>query len=120
MLPVASELRAKERIEHIERLKAKLDSNEPLLMGSFSTGVGILDRAGHEGLEQAGIRSRLAFTNEISPDYMQHGVQRNPVTRRAPLARDRCGFLYFRLMSSPYVPFQRHSTCDGPTLGPQL
>lgn len=76
VLPVASELRAKERIE---RLKAKLESDEPLLMGSFSTGVGILDRAAHEGLEQAGIRSRLAFANEISPDYMQHGVQRNPV-----------------------------------------
>lgn len=76
VLPIASEVRAKERID---RLKSKLESDEPLLMGSFSSGIGILDRAAHEGLESAGIRSRLAVANEIRDDCMQHAVEHNPV-----------------------------------------
>lgn len=76
VLPIASEVRAKERID---RLKSKLENNEPLLMGSFSSGIGILDRAAHEGLESAGIFSRLAVANEIRDDCMQHAVEHNPV-----------------------------------------
>lgn len=76
VLPIASEVRAKERID---RLKSKLERNEPLLVGSFSSGIGILDRAAHEGLESAGVSSRLALANEIREDCMQHAVQFNPV-----------------------------------------
>lgn len=76
ILPVASELRAKERLD---RLKAKLTGNEPLLLGSFSSGVGILDRAAHSGLEEAGILSRLAVANEIRSDCMEHAFNHNPV-----------------------------------------
>lgn len=76
ILPIASELRAMERLE---RLKAKLDAGEPLLIGSFSAGIGILDRAAHEGLEAACVASRLAVANEIRADCMAHAVERNPV-----------------------------------------
>ncbi|WP_420213368.1 DNA cytosine methyltransferase (plasmid) [Burkholderia aenigmatica] len=76
VMPISSELRAKERLD---RLKAKLEREEPLVMGSFSSGVGVLDRAAHVGFAQAGIRARLAVANEIRPDCMEHAVQRNPV-----------------------------------------
>ncbi|HGF4016730.1 DNA cytosine methyltransferase [Burkholderia cenocepacia] len=76
VLPIASEVRAKERLD---RLKSKLANDEPLLMGSFSSGIGILDRAAHTGLEEAGIRSRLAVANEIRDDCMEHAVEHNPV-----------------------------------------
>ncbi|VVE35010.1 DNA cytosine methyltransferase [Pandoraea terrigena] len=76
VLPIASEVRAKERLD---RLKSKLENNEPLLMGSFSSGIGILDRAAHTGFEEAGIRTRLAVANEIRLDCIEHAVERNPV-----------------------------------------
>ncbi|WP_432263162.1 DNA cytosine methyltransferase [Cupriavidus sp. TMH.W2] len=76
VLPVASELRAKERLD---RLKSKLVAQEPLDIGSYSAGVGILDRAAHEGLKSAGIASRLAYANEIRADCMEHAFERNPV-----------------------------------------
>jgi len=76
ILPVASELRAKERLE---RLKQKLQAGEVLQTGSISTGVGVLDQAAHKGLAQAGIKSRLAFANEIRDDCMEHAVEHNSV-----------------------------------------
>ncbi|PEH40477.1 DNA cytosine methyltransferase [Burkholderia gladioli] len=76
ILPVASELRAKERLE---RLKRKLEQNEPLLIGSFASGVGILDRAAHTGLKEAGVVSRLAIATEIRADCMEHAFRCNPV-----------------------------------------
>lgn len=76
ILPVSSELRARERLL---RLKAKLSTGEPLLVGSLSSGVGILDRAAHVGLEEAGIPSRVAFANEIREDCMDHAFHHNPV-----------------------------------------
>lgn len=76
VLPIASEVRAKERLD---RLKSKLENDEPLLMGSFSSGIGILDRAAHTGLEGAGICTRLAVANEIREDCMEHAVEHNPV-----------------------------------------
>ncbi|MBA9841980.1 hypothetical protein D7S97_33820 [Burkholderia contaminans] len=76
VLPVASEVRAKERVD---RLREKLKGDEPLLMGSFSSGIGILDRAAHTGLAEAGIRTRLAIANEIREDCMEHALAHNPV-----------------------------------------
>ncbi|MCA7889924.1 DNA cytosine methyltransferase [Burkholderia cepacia] len=76
VLPIASEVRAKERLD---RLREKLNGDEPLLMGSFSSGIGILDRAAHTGLAEAGIRSRLAIANEIREDCMEHALAHNPV-----------------------------------------
>lgn len=76
ILPVASELRAKERMA---RLREKLSRGEALTTGSVSTGVGILDRAAHEGLELAGVRAKLAFANEIREDCVEHMCERNPI-----------------------------------------
>ncbi|PIX73941.1 MAG: DNA cytosine methyltransferase [Rhodocyclales bacterium CG_4_10_14_3_um_filter_68_10] len=76
ILPMASELRARERLI---RLKDKLARGEPLTTGSVSAGAGILDRAAHEGLELAGVKAKLAFTNEIREDCVAHMCKVNPI-----------------------------------------
>jgi DNA (cytosine-5)-methyltransferase 1 len=76
ILPVASDLRAKERLA---RLESKLLANEALSTGSLSTGIGILDAAVHTGLAAEGIETNLVFANEIREDCMEHAVDRNPV-----------------------------------------
>lgn len=75
ILPLASEVRARERVI---RLKDGL-ANGSLSTGSVSTGIGVLDRAAHEGLEQAGVACRLAFANEIREDCVEHMCERNPI-----------------------------------------
>ncbi|ABM97115.1 DNA cytosine methyltransferase [Methylibium petroleiphilum] len=75
ILPLASELRARERVI---RLKDGL-ANGTLSTGSVSSGIGVLDRAAHEGLEQAGVECRLAFANEIREDCVEHMCDHNPI-----------------------------------------
>lgn len=69
ILPLASELRAKERLLRVEK---KIINNEPLSFGSLAHGGGVLDAALEEGLNQAGIPSYLAFANEIRADLTEH------------------------------------------------
>lgn len=75
VLPVASEIRAKRRLE---RLKNKVKDNEPISMGSASSGIGVLDLAAHEGMSKSGLVAKLAFANEIREDCMEHAFARNP------------------------------------------
>lgn len=75
VLPVASEIRAKRRLE---RLKHKVKASEPISVGSTSSGIGVLDLAAHEGLAQGGMQAKLAFANEIREDCMEHALARNP------------------------------------------
>lgn len=74
ILPLASELKKQERFQ---RLRAKLESGDPLLIGSLSHGGGILTHAIHEGLARAGIVSKLAFANEIRPELIEHAATSN-------------------------------------------
>jgi DNA (cytosine-5)-methyltransferase 1 len=74
ILPLASELKKQERFQ---RLRSKLESGDPLLIGSLSHGGGILTHAVHEGLRRAGIESRLAFANEIRPELLEHAAENN-------------------------------------------
>ena len=78
ILPVASELRAQRRLA---RLREKMAQQTPLMVGSTSSGVGILDLAAHEGLASAGVETELAFVNEIRDDCMEYGAERNPAYR---------------------------------------
>lgn len=75
ILPVASEIRAKQRLA---RIKEKLEKGNALEVGSLSSGIGILDLASHEGMSRAGVKTHLAFANEIRDDCMQHAIERNP------------------------------------------
>lgn len=88
LLPVASELRAKRRLE---RLRERVGAGEAVTIGSVSSGVGILDMAAHEGLASAGVDAELAFANEIRSDCMEHAAAKNPaytastITLTAPM-----------------------------------
>ena len=75
ILPVASEIRAKRRLQ---RLKDVMQANEPITIGSTASGIGVLDLAAHEGLALAGVESTLAFSNEIRDDCAEHAMERNP------------------------------------------
>ena len=80
VLPLASDLAKAERIE---RLLAKLSSNEPIVTGSLAHGGGIASHATHAGLKEAGFDSVLGFANEIEEDYVAHAVHHNDVTAQA-------------------------------------
>lgn len=74
ILPLASELKKRERLT---RLKRKLESGEPLAIGSISHGGGIMAHAIHQGLKAAGHDTKLAFANEIREELLEHAQIHN-------------------------------------------
>lgn len=76
ILPVASEIRARRRLQ---RLREKVQKNEPLSFASLASGIGFLDMAAHEGFGLAGIDTQLGVAMEIRNDCMEHAVERNPL-----------------------------------------
>lgn len=74
ILPLATEIAVKERLR---RLKAKLDSGLPILIGSLSHGGGVLSHAIHAGLNEAGVRAKLAFANEIRGELLEQASEMN-------------------------------------------
>lgn len=75
ILPLASCAR---KVERSERLRAKMEKGEPLSVGSLSHGGGVLSLALHQGMEAAGIPTKLAFANDIRPELLEHASQVNP------------------------------------------
>jgi len=71
ILPLASELHARERLE---RVKAKMASNTPLSFGSLAHGGGVMDDAMEAGFTLEGVPSHLAFANEIRSDLTEHAI----------------------------------------------
>lgn len=72
--PMAVEIAKKERIA---RLKAKLEAGEPIAVGSIAHGGGVLSHAIHTGLQDGGLKARLAFANEIRPELLEHAYAHN-------------------------------------------
>lgn len=68
-----------ERHERVERLREKVRRRRPLAIGSLSHGLGVLDHAVHQGLDDAGIASRLAFAVDCELAYLQASVDNNPI-----------------------------------------
>lgn len=75
-LPLPSEV---QRLERIERARAKLRAGQPLAVGSVSHGVGIMSKALHEGMAQAGLETRLAWACEIDESYLEQAMNYNPI-----------------------------------------
>lgn len=75
LLPLANEERKAERVE---RLRDELEHGRPITMGSLSHGGGILSLALHKGMEEAGLKTKLAFANDIRPELLQHASEVNP------------------------------------------
>lgn len=76
ILPEAVEIAKKERLQ---RLRSKITAGDALNCGSVSHGGGVLDHALHSGLEVAGIKTRLAFANEIRPELLEHARAHNGI-----------------------------------------
>lgn len=76
MLPLATEVRKKERVE---RLRSKMEKGEPIAVGSLSHGGGVLSNAIHAGLKLAGVESYLAFANDIDAELLEHAQSRNEI-----------------------------------------
>lgn len=74
LLPLASEIKKQQRYQ---RMKDKLQSGEPLAMGSLFHGIGVLSHAVHAGLNAAGVPARLAAVNEIEEHLIEHAREHN-------------------------------------------
>lgn len=74
LLPLASEIKKQRRFA---RIKEKLESGEPLVMGSLFHGIGVLSHAVHSGLAKAGIPTRLGVVNEIQEHLVEHARVHN-------------------------------------------
>lgn len=68
-------IRTKERVD---RLIKKLDSGETLSICSLFHGGGVLDKAFHQGLKSAGIRSKIAVAVELEGRYLDSSLTNNP------------------------------------------
>lgn len=69
-----------------ERLQDRLDRGQPILIGSMAHGGGILDHALHQGLGDSGVTSKLAFANELEPEYLETSLANNPVWSKDSIA----------------------------------
>lgn len=70
--PLASELRARERIERAEE---KARTGEPLTFGSLAHGGGVMDDALEAGFKLAGVAAHLGFANEIRSDLTEQAIE---------------------------------------------
>lgn len=71
ILPLQVDLAKRERLQ---RLVGKLQSGEPLKLGSLAHGGGVLSHAVHHGLRDAGIANQLAFANEIRSELLDQSA----------------------------------------------
>ncbi len=74
IMPLASEVKKQSRL-HV--LSSKLANQEPISVGSLSHGVGVLSHAVHNGLQAAGLQSKLAFSLEIRDELLEQSAERN-------------------------------------------
>jgi DNA (cytosine-5)-methyltransferase 1 len=76
ILPLASEIRAKERMEDA---RTRMDADLPLTFGSLAHGGGILSHALEAGFKEQGVSTELAFSNEFREDLTDHVMVHNDV-----------------------------------------
>lgn len=104
LLPLASEIKKQRRFN---RIKEKLESGEPLSMGSLFHGIGVMSHAIHAGLEQAGVSARLAMVSEIEEHLVEHAREHNdawtPTTRPYSASISELAFDERALASLPKV-----------------
>jgi DNA (cytosine-5)-methyltransferase 1 len=73
-------------IERLTRLANKIKCSDPVNIGSLAHGGGIMDHALHEGLDRAGVSSRLSFAIEIEHDYLESSLRNNSIWDKDGLA----------------------------------
>lgn len=75
LVPEAGMIRAKARLE---RLRSRISSGQPLKMGSFAHGGGVLSHALEKGFEKAGVPTKLVVANEYRADLIDQAMGHNP------------------------------------------
>lgn len=83
LLPLASQKKAKERLD---RLRNKLETNQPLKVASFCHGGGVLNLALSQGLHSAGVPTELVIANDIEPGVLFHASEVNPSWNKNTIA----------------------------------
>jgi DNA (cytosine-5)-methyltransferase 1 len=83
ILPLATELRARERLARAEEL---MRTGQPLEFGSIAHGMGVLDDALCAGFERQGVTSKLKFANEIRLDLTDHAMSLGRTWSRETIA----------------------------------
>jgi DNA (cytosine-5)-methyltransferase 1 len=83
IMPLASEIAKTERLDRLQR---KLQSGEPLSVGSLSHGGGVLTHALHAGLQDAGVATHLAFANDIRPELLEQAGEHNSAWSESTIA----------------------------------
>lgn len=76
ILPLASEARRKLRENE---WREYVETGKPIPMSSVSHGGGILDHALHNGMQQAGFKTKLAWACDIREDMLEHARRVNEV-----------------------------------------
>ena len=76
LLPLASRKRARERLD---RLVNRLEQGKPLRTASVCHGGGVLSKALHDGLNEAGVESVLVMANDFEPGVLFQASLHNPV-----------------------------------------
>ena len=64
--------------ERVGRLLDKVTTGKPLKVCSLFYGGGILDKAVHQGLSEAGIACKLAIAVELEGKYLDSSLRNNP------------------------------------------
>lgn len=83
VMPLASEIAKSDRLG---RLQHKLQTGEPLAVGSISHGGGVLSHALHAGLQDAGVATHLAFANDIRPELLEQAGEHNSAWSESTIA----------------------------------
>lgn len=66
-----------------EREHRILNTNKPYRIGSFFSGLGMLSYFIKQGLMSAGVKTQMAFSNELDPLAMSCNMEGNPIWRDA-------------------------------------
>jgi DNA (cytosine-5)-methyltransferase 1 len=76
LLPAVTEIRRRERLD---RLTRKMAANEPITIGAFCDGIGVMSHAIHSGLSEKGVHTKLAFVNEIREEFLDQSFVHNSI-----------------------------------------
>ncbi|RRV04578.1 DNA cytosine methyltransferase [Pseudomonas sp. v388] len=68
--------------ERLDRLRHKLQANEPLAVCSLFHGGGVLDRAIHSGFARHGIATYIRIGIELEEQYLDASLRNNPMLWR--------------------------------------
>ncbi len=85
-------------IERVRRLKNKLDSGEPLAVGSLFSGGGVIDAAFHDGLQREGVQTYSKFVVEREFSYIDAMIRNQPdlFRRDSVFVESDVGFVEFK------------------------